>query len=144
MGFHRILAMLQQAYLPASYQKTVLLSASPLPLPHACVPDLRMPAILEGWPHHLWESDHHRGFPCPGLPALWRGYTPKEQHPVPPAPWKRSAAQKSYSKLSQAMQNLLPLWGSPSSSGCPGEEALGFSAAQLPDLTLTGCYTPVE
>ena len=56
----------------------------PSPYP-TCVPDLRPPAILEGWHHHLQEADHLRGFPCPGLPALWRGYTPTEQHPALPA-----------------------------------------------------------
>ena len=94
MGHHRILPTPQRAHLPTSYQKAVLPSASPLPLPLEHVPDLGLPAILEGRPHHLWEANHHRGFPCPGLPALWRGYTPTEQHPEMPAPWKRPAAQK--------------------------------------------------
>ena len=48
----------------------------------------------EGWPHHLLEANHFRGFPPPGLPALWRGYTPTEQRPAPPTPWKSSMAQR--------------------------------------------------
>ena len=141
MGHRRILPTPQRAHLPASYQKAVLPSASSYPM---CTPDLGLPAIPEGWPHHLWEADHHRGFPCPGLPALWRGYTPVEQHPAPPAPWKRTRAQKSWNKLGQAMKNLLPFSGSPSKSGNTREEPLGFSAAQLATPTLGGCFTPVE
>jgi len=41
------------------------------------------------------QADHRRGFACPGLLALWRGYTPAEEHPAPPAPGKRPTAQKS-------------------------------------------------
>ena len=33
------------------------------PYPVCTCQDLRLPAILEGWPHHLQEADHHRGFP---------------------------------------------------------------------------------
>lgn len=72
------------------------------------VPDLRLPAILEGWPHHLQEVNHLRGFPHPGLPTLWRGYILTEQHPAPPAPWKSSAAQKRQRKLCQATGSLPP------------------------------------
>ena len=61
--------------------------------------DLRQPDIPEGCPHHLREADHHRGFPCPGLSAPWRGYTPIEQHLTPQAPWKRTAAQKTRTSL---------------------------------------------
>ena len=45
MGRHRLLPTPQPAHLPASYQKAVLPSASPLPLPHTQVLDLRLPAI---------------------------------------------------------------------------------------------------
>ena len=67
-----------------SYQKAVLLSASPPP--HAYPLDLRLPVTPEGWPHHLWEADHHRHFPCPGLPTPG-GATPTQsstQHCQPP------------------------------------------------------------
>ena len=40
----------------------------PSPTPHA--PDLRPPAILEDWRHHLREANHLRGFPWSGLPTL--------------------------------------------------------------------------
>ena len=36
------------------------------PSPTPCVPDLKLPAIPEGWPHHLWEAIDLRGFPWPG------------------------------------------------------------------------------
>ena len=106
--------------------------------------DLRLPAILEGWLHHLWEANHCRSFPCLGLPALWRRYNPTEQHPAPPAPWKRPTAQKSWYKLGLAIQNLPPLWGDPANPGCPGEEPLGFSEAWLSCSRHWGCCTPVE
>ena len=67
----------------------------PHPLLCGRSPDLRLPAIPEGWPHHLQETDHCRGYPCLGLPALWRCYTPAEQHPAPSAPGKRPTDQKS-------------------------------------------------
>ena len=86
VGHHRILPTPQRAHLPTSCQKAVLSSASPLPLPYARVPDLRLPAILEGWPHHLQEAYQHKGFPCLGLRALWRCYTPTEKHPALPVP----------------------------------------------------------
>ena len=70
VGCHRILPTPQRAHVPVSYQKAVLPSASPLPLPSACTPELRLSAVPKGWPHHLWEADHRRGFSCPGLPAL--------------------------------------------------------------------------
>ena len=35
----------------------------PPPSTPCCAWDLILPAIPEGWPHHLWEADHHRGFP---------------------------------------------------------------------------------
>ena len=53
---------------------------SPCPYP-VHMPDLRPPAIQEGWPHHSQEADPLRGFPSPGLLALWRGYTPVKQLP---------------------------------------------------------------
>ena len=58
-------------------------------------PDLGLPAIWEGWPQQFPEAYHCRGCLFPGLLALWRGYTPTEQHQTLPAPKKRSAAQKS-------------------------------------------------
>ena len=43
------------------------------------------------------------------------------------------------------MKKLLPFSGSPSKSGCPGEEPLGFSVAQLASPVLGGdCCTPME
>ena len=108
------------------------------------VPDLRPPAIPEGWPHHLQEADHLRGFSCPGLPTLWRGYTPMEQRPAPPTPWKSSAAQKHQSELFPAMGSRSPLQGSPASSGCPGEALPCFSAAWLAAPTLGRHCTPAE
>ena len=73
-GPHRTIPMPQRAYWPASYQKAVLPSESPPP-PFTHVPDLGLPAIQEGWPQQLLEAYHHRSCPCPGLLALWRGYT---------------------------------------------------------------------
>ena len=67
---------------PASRQQFFPVHLSS-PTPH--VPDLRPPAIPEGWPHHSQEAKHLRGFPCPGLPALWRGYTAVEKCPAQPA-----------------------------------------------------------
>ena len=66
----------------------------PLPPPMLST-DLGLPAIQEGWPQQLPEAYHHRGCPCTGLLALWRGYTSAEQHQTAPAPEKRPAAQKS-------------------------------------------------
>ena len=46
-------------------------------------PDPRLPAIPEGWPHHLHEANHLRGFPCPGLPALHpNGVAPSTTGPL--------------------------------------------------------------
>lgn len=70
VGHHRLLPMPQQAHWPTSYQKAVLPSASPLPLPLTHTPYLALPAIPEGWPQHLPEAYRGRGFPCPGLLAL--------------------------------------------------------------------------
>ena len=67
-----------------------LLSGSPPPLTQ--VSDLELPAIQECWPQQFPVAYHHRGCPCPGLLALWRGYTPVEQHQTPPAHEKRPAA----------------------------------------------------
>ena len=58
-------------------------------------PDLGLPAIWEGWPQQFPEAYHRGGCPCPGLLALWRSYTPEEQHQTLAAPGKRPAAQKS-------------------------------------------------
>ena len=85
---------------PASREQCFLVHP---PSPYSTrAPDLRPPAIPEGWPHHLREADYLRAFPHPGLLALWRGYTPMEQCPALPAPWKSPAAQKRLSKLCQA------------------------------------------
>ena len=78
------------------------------PSPTPCVPDLRLPAIPEGWPHHSQEANHLRGFPWPGLPTLWSGYTPAEQRPAPPNPWKSSTAQKHWGKPCPATESLPP------------------------------------
>ena len=79
-GHHRILLAPQQPHLPASEQRALLPSASPSPTP--CVPDLRLPAIPEGWPHHLWEANHLRGFPWPwGLHS--RRAVPSKRAPGP-------------------------------------------------------------
>ena len=68
-------------------QKAALPSASPPPPPPPMLSlDLGLPAIQEGWPQQLPEAYHHRGCPCTGLLALWRGYTSTEQHQTPPAP----------------------------------------------------------
>jgi len=70
---------------------------SPSPTPH--VPDLRPPAIQEGWPHHSWEADHH------SLSPPWPSHTMEElpsfgasaQHFLPPgsAPWPRNTKPSS-------------------------------------------------
>ena len=64
------------------------------PYPVCTCQDLRLPAILEGWPHHLQEADHCRGFPCPGMPAFWRA-----------APSTTSAWEKARSP-----ENLVQAW----------------------------------
>ena len=114
------------------------------PSPTHRVLDLRPPAIPEGWPHHLREANHLRGFPHPGLPTLRKGYTPAEQCPAPPAPWKSSAAQKRQSKLCLAMESLPPLPGSPAHSGCPGEVPFCLPVAWLSAPALGRCCTPAE
>ena len=63
---------------PPAIRKLYFPMHPPFPLPCVHALDLRLPAIPEGWPHHFQEADHCRGFPCPGLPAFWRGYTPTE------------------------------------------------------------------
>ena len=102
---------------------------SPYPM---CVPDMRLPAIPEGWPHHLQEANH------------LRGYTPTDQRPAPPAPWKSPTAQKRQSKLCQAVGNLFPLWGGPASSSCPGEVPISLPAAQIAAPAFRRCCTPAE
>ena len=92
----------------------------PSPILH--VPDLRPPANPEGWPHHSREDNHLRGFPLPGLPTLWRGYTPTEQPPStthtleelcsPEAPEQALPSHgKSASITVRSCQSCLP-WGS--------------------------------
>ena len=97
VGPHRILPTPQQAYWPLAIRKLCFpVHPLPPPLPPPMhLWDLGLPAILEGWPQQLPEAYHLRGCPCPGLLALWRGYTPVEQHQTPPAPKKTPAAQKS-------------------------------------------------
>ena len=115
------------------------------PYPYStCTPDLRSPAIKEGWPHHSWEANHLRGFPRPGLPPFWRGYTSVEQCPAPPAPWKSPTAPKHHSKLCLAMDQLLSLQGGPANSSCPGEVPHCLPAALLAALTLRRCCTPAK
>ena len=63
------------------------------------MPDLRMPAILEGWPHHSQEAIHLRDLPQPGLPALWRGYTPADQLPSTAAPGRAPWPQNARASL---------------------------------------------
>ena len=92
-GCPRILLAPQLAHLPPASREQCYPVHPPSPMLRR--PDLRPPAILEGWLHHSWEANHPRGFPCPGLPARWRGYTPGEQGPAPPVPWKTSAARNA-------------------------------------------------
>ena len=87
----------------------------PSPTLHA--PDLRPPAILEDWPHQSWEANHLPGFLQPGLPALWKGYTPMDQHPLEELCSPETPGQalpdtgKSASIVGQSTQFWLP-WGS--------------------------------
>ena len=138
MGHHRILPTPQRAHLPTSYQKSVLPSASPLPLPHAHAPDLRLPAILEGWPHHLQEANHHRGFPCPGLPAPWMGYTPCGAAPSTTSPLEKDRSPEKLEQTWPVRAISTSILRQSSRFSCPGEEHLGFSAAQLASPTLRG------
>ena len=55
--------------LPASREQCFPVHA---PSPTPSVPDLKLPAILEDWPHHSQEGNHFPGFPQPDLPALRR------------------------------------------------------------------------
>ena len=86
----------------------------PSPTLHA--PDLRPPAILEDWPHQSWEANHLPGFLQPGLPALWKGYTPMDQHPLEKLCSPETPGQalpdtgKSASIVGQSTQFWLP-WG---------------------------------
>ena len=85
--------------------------------PTTCAPDLRLPAIPEDWPYHLWEAIHLWGFLQPGLSALWRGYTPTEQCPLeellgPEMPGQVPPRhRKSASMAEWSCQFRLP-WGS--------------------------------
>ena len=184
----------------------------PPPLSHAHAPDLRLPAIQEGWPHHLWEADHLRGFPCLACLPLG-GATPLQsstQHHQPPGkglqprkarislaqpcniclhpkavlpiqlprgralwvlssptslsrPWGVAAllwnscptlpvpckSPHSPEKLEQTRPDCSTSASIPRQSSqfsCPGEEPLGFSAAQLaaPTLGVGRCCTLVE
>ena len=120
----------------------MLPSASPLPYPeHA--PNLRLPAIPEGWPHHSWEANHLMGFPRSGLPTLWRGYTPAEQLPSTACPLEELHSpemsqkalpghRKSASIVGQSCQFWLP-WG----SAC-------LPVAQLSTPALGRCCTLAE
>ena len=101
VGHHRILPTPQRAHLPTSYQKAVLPSASPLPLPHALAQDLRLPAIPEGWPHHLQEATTAGAFPAlaclpPGGATSTQSST---QHHQPPR--KRPQCRKARTSSAQ-------------------------------------------
>ena len=65
---------------PPAIRKLCFPVIPPPPPPPTHLWDLGLPAVLEGWPQQFPEAYHHRGFPCPGLLALWRGYTSSEQH----------------------------------------------------------------
>ena len=122
----------KHACLPASREQCFPVHP---PSPYSTsMPDLRPPAIPEGWPHHLRESDHLRSFPYPG-------YTPMEQHAAPPAPWKSPTAQKHHSKLCLAMGSLHSLQCIPASPTCPWEVLLCFRVTLLALPTLEKCPT---
>ena len=77
------------------------------------------------------------------LPAAWlaastlrRCYTPTEQCPAPPDPWKSPTAQKHQNKLCPAMQNLLPSQCRSPSPACPQEVLLCFIETLLALPTL--------
>ena len=115
VGWHRIHPTPQRGHLPASYQKSVLPTASPLPLCHARVPDLRLPAILEGCPQHLWEADPALACLTSGGTTLLRSSSPDCQ-PSGKGPQPRKARTswpshaKSASILRWSCQSQLP-WG---------------------------------
>ena len=99
---------------------------------------------------------------CPGeepleFSAVWLatptlggggGCTPVELLPSTASPLEEPHSPEKLDKLGPTMQSVLPLWGGPASSTCPGEEPLGFSVAQLVTPTLGGvlhtCGTAVQ
>ena len=93
----------------------MLPTASPLPLCHARVPDLRLPAILEGCPQHLWEADPALACLTSGGTTLLRSSSPDCQ-PSGKGPQPRKARTswpshaKSASILRWSCQSQLP-WG---------------------------------
>ena len=105
----RIFPTPQRGHLPASYQKSVLPTASPLPLCHARVPD------LEGCPQHLWEADPALACLTSGGTTLLRSSSPDCQ-PSGKGPQPRKARTswpshaKSASILRWSCQSQLP-WG---------------------------------
>ena len=122
VGHHRILPMPQQAHWPASYQKALLPSASPLPSPSrmhetwGCLPSQR-----EGWPQHLPEAYHHRSFPLPWPACPLEGLHPRGAAPSTASSQKKACSpekleqarpghEKSASIIRQSFQVGLP-WG---------------------------------
>ena len=117
VGQHRILPTPQRIHWPTSYQKAVLPSAlTPLPLTH--MPDLGLPVIPEGWSQQLLEAYHCKCFTCPSRLALWRGYTPMEQHK---SPWKNACSLENIEQAQAGSEKSANILSSPSKSGCPGE-----------------------
>ena len=62
------------------------------------------------------------------------------QHHQPPA--RAPQPRKARTSSAPAMKNLPPFSGSPSNFGCPGEEPLGFPAAQLAAQPMVGAALP--
>ena len=67
-----------------------------------------------------------------------------EQLPRTVSPLEKAHSPEKLQQLQQAMGNVLPLWGSPASSGCPWEMPLCLPEAWLASPTRGRCCTPVE
>ena len=103
-----------------------------------------LPAILEGWHHHMQEADHCRGFPCPGLPACpLKGLHPRRAAPSTTSPWEKARSPEKLEQAWPGRAKSASIAGDPDGPSCPGEESLGFSASQLSTPVLGGCCTPV-
>ena len=76
--------------------------------------------------------------PLEGLPP--HGAAPK----TAPPPEKACIPEKLEKAWPGCKKNLPTFSGSPFKSGCPREESLGFTAAQLAAPALGGCCTPAE
>ena len=102
MGHHRILPTPQRAHLPTSYQKAVLPSASPLPLPCALCTKPEVACHPRGLASPFAGSRPQQGLSLPWPPCSLEGLQPYGAAPSTANPLEEA---RSPEKLEQAQSS---------------------------------------